>query len=205
MLDRLRRLASAGPDREAPVIVVSGLPRSGTSMLMKMLEAGGVELVTDRIRQPDEDNPLGYFELEKVKELDKSGGKDWIADCRGKAVKVISWLLKDLPAGHAYKVIFMRRRLDEVIASQNKMLDRRGEPVDPANDARMMEAFAGHLAKIDAQLRGRPGFDWLDVDHRRVIEDPHGEAARVAAFLGGGVDVEQMAEAVDPALHRNRA
>src|SRR5512139_2049136 len=108
-----------------PVIIVSGLPRSGTSMLMKMLEAGGVPLVTDGVRTPDEDNPKGYYEVERVKDLANEQDKTWLRQSKGKGLKVISYLLKSLPADVNYKVVFIRREIEEVLASQKKMLDRR--------------------------------------------------------------------------------
>src|SRR4026207_1213461 len=110
-----------------PIVIVSGLPRSGTSMMMKMLEAGGLTVMTDAIRQADIDNPRAYCECERVKNLEKETDKSYVREARGKVLKVISFLLKDLPDDNYYRVIFMRRHLDEVIASQNKMLDRRGE------------------------------------------------------------------------------
>jgi hypothetical protein len=186
-----------------PVVVVSGLPRSGTSMMMKMLGAGGLELATDEIRSADEDNPKGYFELEKVKELDKTDRKDWVAEYRGKVIKVISFLLRDLPDDSAYKVIFMRRNLDEVIASQNKMLDRRGESRGD-DDEKMIELYETHLRKVEFLLRGRKNFETLDVDYKQALEKPREHAERVRRFLGVPLDVGRMAEVVDPDLYRNR-
>ena len=110
-----------------PVVIVSGLPRSGTSMAMKMLEAGGMELVVDNIRSADEDNPKGYYEDERVKDLAETVDKEWLREARGKVIKVVSSLLNYLPKGNTYKVVFMRRNLHEVLASQTKMLDRRDE------------------------------------------------------------------------------
>ncbi len=188
-----------------PIVVVSGLPRSGTSMMMKMLLAAGLEIVTDEIRAADEDNPKGYFELERVKDLDKSGDKTWLKAHRGKVVKVISFLLKDLPDDNAYKVVFMRRSLDEVVASQNKMLVRRGEPTDPASDAEMIERYRTHLRRTEALIGGRKNFRWLDVSYNEILGDPRGPAERVARFLGGRLSVDRMVEAVDASLYRNRA
>src|SRR6185369_5935200 len=117
-----------------PVIIVSGLPRSGTSMMMSMLVAGGIKAMTDSIRTADEDNPKGYFELEKVKELEKD--HLWLSDAAGKAIKIISALLKHLPREYPYKTIFMRREMKEILASQRQMLIRRGEATDTISDAR---------------------------------------------------------------------
>src|ERR1700704_756589 len=111
-----------------PIVVVSGLPRSGTSMAMKMLQAGGLPLLTDDARPADDSNPDGYFEFELVKQLDKSGDLAWLRNARGKGVKVISWLVTWLPESYDYRVIFMQRDLEEVVASQNAMLLQRGEP-----------------------------------------------------------------------------
>jgi hypothetical protein len=186
------------------IIVVSGLPRSGTSMMMKMLQAGGMELAADDIRTADEDNPKGYFEYERVKELDKQAEKAWIGEFRGKAIKIISFLLRDLPADYHYKVIFMRRHLEEVIASQNKMLVRRGEPTDEAHDAKMIQSYRIHLRKVGFMLANESHFSFLDVDYRDVLERPGEHAARIRRFLGQDLDVARMAEAVDRQLYRNR-
>lgn len=127
-----------------PVIVVSGLPRSGTSMMMKMLAAGGVSLLTDHIREADSDNPQGYYEFERVKKLDK-GDTAWVAEAQGQAVKIISQLLKHLPATYDYKVIFMRRHMDEVLASQQKMLLNRGEDTAAVSEETLAQLFEVHL------------------------------------------------------------
>jgi hypothetical protein len=182
---------------------VSGLPRSGTSMTMQMLEAGGMEILSDEIRAPDESNPVGYHELEKVKELDKAGDASWLGAAKGKAVKVISYLLPHLPDTLNYKVIFMHRDLDEIIASQNKMLVLRGEPQE-GSDERTRELFEGHLWKANRLLARRSCFDAFEVSHRDVIDDPKEQANRINAFLGGGLDVEPMAAVVDERLYRNR-
>src|SRR5919108_5001430 len=142
-----------------PIIVVSGLPRSGTSMAMKMLHAGGLEVVTDGLREADDSNPKGYFELEAVKELDKDGDTAWLRDARGKAVKIISFLLTFLPDEHDYRVVFMQRDLHEVLASQNKMLLQRSErPGTPDEDAQMRQHYEKHLAKVHRFLASRRCF-----------------------------------------------
>ena len=186
-----------------PIVVVSGLPRSGTSMLMRMLAAGGLPVVTDGERAADEDNPLGYFEVERVKELGSGDDSRWLAEARGKAVKVISFLLSKLPAGHDYRVVFLQRSLPEVLASQKKMLARRGE-ASSTSDERMAELFEEHLREVRALLRDDARFEALDVAYADVIADPAGEARRIARFLAAGLDVERMTAAVDPALYRNR-
>ena len=196
---KLYRRLRFGP----PIIVVSGLPRSGTSMMMRMLRAGGLELVADEVRTADHSNPEGYFELEQVKTLDKTDRHPWLVDCRGRAVKIISFLLPYLPEGHNYRVIFMRRDLREVIASQNTMLTSRSESVGP-DRAILTGQLQDDLSRVERVLRGRRCFEVLDVSYNQAVADPSGEAARVARFLGGGLDVRAMAAAVNPALHRNR-
>jgi hypothetical protein len=186
------------------IVVVSGLPRSGTSMAMKMLQAGGLELVTDEERVADEDNPKGYFEDERVKDLAEMEDKGWLRSARGRVIKVVSSLLQHLPAENSYKVVFMRRNLHEVLASQAKMLDRRGESSDTADDA-MLKMYGEHLEKVGFQLRFRRNFETLYVAYREVLENPVDEARKINAFFGGRLDERAMAEVVDPNLYRNRA
>ncbi len=187
-----------------PIVVVSGLPRSGTSMAMRMLEAGGCATVADGVRTADDDNPRGYFEDERVKDLAGMEDRRWLRAARGRAIKVISQLLKELPADNNYRVVFMRRHLDEVLASQRKMLERRGETSD-TDDARMLELYRDHLEKVEIMLRLKAQFEVIYLDYRSVVESPRDEAARLARFLGGGLDVERMVSAVEAQLYRNRA
>jgi hypothetical protein len=185
------------------IVVVSGLPRSGTSMAMKMLEAGGMSLVTDGIRTANEDNPKGYFEFEPVKELDKQKDKSWLGQARGKVIKIISFLLKDLPSTNNYKILFINRNLYEVVASQNKMLVRRGESTD-MNDARALEVFEEHLSRVRSLLEHRSDFEVLEIHYTKVLENPLEQARRIDRFLDGRLDTEKMAGAVDESLYRNR-
>jgi hypothetical protein len=185
------------------VTVVSGLPRSGTSMMMKMLDAGGVPIMTDSIRTADIDNPKGYFEYERVKDLEKETDKSYIRQGRGKALKVISFLLKDLPDDNFYRVIFMRRHLDEVISSQNRMLDRRGEESIDEREI-MAEAYRNHLAAVKILVRKRPNFEMLEFRYDEAVGDPRKAAAGVNAFLGGKLDEKAMVGVVDAELYRNR-
>ncbi len=186
-----------------PIVVVSGLPRSGTSMAMKMLEAGGMQIVTDGEREADVDNPRGYYEDERVKDLAKATDKSWLWASRGRAVKVISFLLKDLPPNLNYKVIFIRRDLSEVLASQRKMLDRRGE-TDETPDERMLELWQDQLWRANYLLRHGPQFEWVEIGYRDALQDPAAAAARISALVDG-LDERAMAGVVDPALYRNRA
>jgi len=187
-----------------PIVVVSGLPRSGTSMVMKMLEAGGLPVMTDGIRGADEDNPKGYYEVERVKNLAQEQDKAWLAEARGKVVKVISFLLKSLPPQFNYRVVFIRREMEEVLASQRKMLARRGETEATAPE-RMKALFEDDLWRARYQLRHRPEFETMEIQYSAVLAQPLEAARRLDGFLGGGLDTEAMAAVVDPQLYRNRA
>ena len=187
-----------------PVVLVSGLPRSGTSMLMQMLEKGGMPIVTDKVRTPDQDNPKGYHEFERIKEIDKTTDKSWLKSYRGQVIKTISFLLQDLPLDLNYQVIFMRRNIEEVLRSQNKMLERNGSSGELVPDDKMRRNYEFHLKKVYYQLEHTPNFKVLYLDYPAVVENPKREAARINAFLGGGLNVEAMAGVVETDLYRNR-
>lgn len=191
----------AHEDRDI-IIVVSGLPRSGTSMMMGVLESAGLRIFADGVRKADADNPKGYFEFERVKKLETDKG--WVPDARGTVIKVISQLLRHLPVGERYRVLFMRRAMAEVLASQREMLLRRGQPADAATDARMTEVFERHLQRTEEWLRAQKNFEVLYVDYNAVLRDAAREMARVNGFFGGELDEKRMVAAVDKALHRQR-
>ncbi|MEO8592225.1 MAG: sulfotransferase [Candidatus Solibacter sp.] len=184
------------------ITIVSGLPRSGTSMMMKMLESGGIPPVTDDFRKADDDNPNGYFEYEPVKRLRQESS--WVETACNKALKVIYVFLYDLPPGQRYKVIFMRRNLEDVVASQKAMLRHRQE-ADRMTDDQLMTTFAGQLARLDDWIRRQPDFTIRYVDYDDVVADPYRASAEVAAFLDTTLDVPAMARSVHPELHRNRS
>jgi len=173
-------------------------------MAMQMLAAAGVSVVTDGIRQAGEDNPKGYFEDERVKDLHKENeDRSWLRDARGKAIKIISFLLKDLPETNNYKVIFLKRALPEVLASQKKMLERQNE-VDESGDDRMLELWENHLWRVSYLLKHADQFESLEIAYSDVIGDPLREARRIRDFLELKADPETMAAAVDESLYRNR-
>ena len=161
-----------------PVVIVSGLPRSGTSMLMKMLEAGGMPIMSDGRRGADVDNPKGYFEHERVKDLEKETDKSYLREGRGKALKVISFLIRFLPDENRYKVIFMRRDLDEVLDSQDKMIARLGTADAAAEREAMKEAYRNDIVRSRLHCRKRPNFALIEISSAATVEDP---AATVAA------------------------
>lgn len=184
------------------ITVVSGLPRSGTSMMMRMLAAGGLPVLTDNQRAADDDNPLGYFEDERIKRLAKDNS--WLGEARGKVIKVVSPLLKHLVPEYRYRIIFLQRDMAEVLKSQRQMLIRRGEPTDKISDEEMAAAYRKHLADVEAWLAKQPNMDVLYVKYREVVESPTEHAEMIARFLGDKLDTAKMAAAVDRNLYRNR-
>lgn len=200
ILERLRPRASQGE----PIVVVSGLPRSGTSMMMRMLEAGGVPVMTDGERTADIDNPKGYFEYERIKDLERETDKSYLRAGRGKAVKVISFLIRFLPDDNDYRVIFMRRDLDEVLDSQDKMIQRLGTADADAEREAMKEAYRNDIVRTRLWCRNRRNFELLEVQYAATVRDPASTARLVNEFLGGRLDEDAMREAVDASLYRNR-
>jgi hypothetical protein len=198
----LRRLIRSWRYGE-PVIVVSGLPRSGTSMLMSMLQAGGVPVLSDSLRVADADNPHGYFELDRVKRLAEEPDRSWVRQARGKALKVISHLLKELPPDNFYRVVFAQRDLEEIVASQNAMLRRLGT-MNPVDDHKALDLYRRHLVNVKLLMRTRPNFEMLTVPYVQAVREPLTVAGHIAGFLGGRLDVARMAGVVDPQLYRNR-
>jgi hypothetical protein len=185
------------------ITIVSGLPRSGTSMMMKILEAGGMQIFTDNLRVADEDNPKGYYELEQVKAL-KDGDDAWLKDAPGKVVKVISSLLEYLPSSYKYKIVFMRREIAEILASQKQMLIRRGEPSE-GDDQKMAETFQEHLKRVRVWLANQPNMETLYVDYNALMGDPDPQIEAVAEFLGLEENLEAMLAVPDKKLYRQKA
>jgi hypothetical protein len=184
-------------------VIVSGLPRSGTSMMMQMLHAGGMEVLSDGQRAADEDNPKGYFEFEAVKKTRED--PSWLAGSEGKAVKMVYKLLYDLPlTGRKYKVIFMRRETAEVIRSQNIMLQRHGKDAGGLDPAKLEEIFRAQIAQVIEWLDGQPAFEYLVMDYNLMLQDPEPHLARLNHFLGMQLETCAMRQVVDPKLYRNR-
>lgn len=185
------------------VTVVSGLPRSGTSLMMQILAAGGMQIVTDQERSADQDNPKGYYELERVKKL-QDGDSAWVKGAEGKAVKVISYLLESLPPGYTYKILFMQREMAEILASQRQMLARRGELGGPVDDAQMARLFEKHLESIQAWLAKQKNLQVLYVPYTDLVRQPEAQIKALATFLAVPLDTEAMLAVPDPALYRNK-
>ena len=184
------------------IVIVSGLPRSGTSLMMQMLQAGGMPLLIDDHRPADADNPNGYWEYKPVKRLQQDNS--WVHQAEGKAVKVVSALLQYLPPPYTYKIIFMQRPMQEVLASQAVMLERRGAQGGKADDQTLGTVFAQHLDRTERWLAMQKHMTVLPVHYHETITDPAATATRVAQFLDLPLAVKAMARAVDPRLHRQR-
>lgn len=188
---------------EIMITIVSGLPRSGTSLMMQMLVAGGMAPLSDGERVADVDNPKGYLEWERIKTLPKDPG--CIAEAEGKVVKVISQLLLALPAGHEYRVVFMQRPLAEVLKSQDEMLKRRGTYKDGMKPEVISAAFEKHLRDVYAWLDGKPYVKALRLPYHEALAKPKETAAQVVEFLGMPLNIDAMVAQVDGSLYRNRA
>ncbi len=184
------------------ITVVSGLPRSGTSMMMQMLHTGGLPCITDELREADISNPKGYFEFEKVKGLRTDNS--WLPEAKGKAIKIISHLLPYLPPELDYKIVFMERNLDEVLASQRKMLENQGLSGGDPSDKRLSQIFAKQLYQVKKMLDDRQ-ISTLFVDYRDVLEDPAEISAKLQAFLGKNLDQQAMKDVVDNNLYHQRS
>ncbi len=186
------------------ITVVSGIPRSGTSMMMQMLGAGGMPLLVDGARPADEDNPEGYFEFEPVARL--ALDSSWLKLARGRAVKVISQFLLGLPVSGAYSydVVFMSRNVDQVMASQRRMMQRRGTYRPELLDERTPSRFAAHCELVIGWLNDHPCFNWVAIDYGEALLDPMSVAVRVNRLLGGGLDVAAMVRVPTANLSHHR-
>lgn len=184
------------------VTIVSGLPRSGTSMMMRMLEAGGMPVLIDNIRTADPDNPRGYYEFEAVKQT--KSDPSWLDSAPGKAVKMVYRLLYDLPNTYEYRVLFMRRNLDEVLASQRVMLERSGEAGADVTDEQIANLFRSQLEKFEVWVQSQSNFKILEVNYNDMLADPQRHLKDANAFLDSVLDTQAMSAVIDPALYRNR-
>jgi hypothetical protein len=185
------------------ITIVSGLPRSGTSLMMQMLSAGGMPVLTDRQRVADEDNPNGYWELEAVKNTRTSN--DWLREAQGKAVKMVHLLLADLPlGGYFYHVLLMKRRMAEVLASQRAMLQRLGKSGAALSEEQLSQVFLGQMERVENWLKAQPCFAVLPVDYNALVANPMPHAAAINDFLDRALDPGKMIQAVNPRLYRQR-
>lgn len=170
--------------------------------MMQMVDKGGIPALTDKIRAADEDNPKGYYEFEPVKKTKED--PSWLAEARGKVVKMVYRLLYDLPTDHRYRIVFTRRKLEEVIASQNVMLDRQSKEGGGLSDDKLLDVFRAELERAYQWIDEQPNFEVLYVDYNEMINDPAAQVAKINDFLGGGLDTDAMMNVVDPSLYRQR-
>jgi hypothetical protein len=171
-------------------------------MMMQMIAAGGIPPLVDHIREADRDNPRGYYEFERVKQVKEDQG--WLEEAQGKVVKMVYRLLYDLPPAYQYRVVFMRRDLDEVIASQEEMLRRLGKESSGLDKARLAEIYQRQLAEVIVWLQSQPNFSMLSVIHRDVLDDPERVIHALDGFLGGQLNTGAMLRVPDTSLYRQR-
>ncbi len=188
--------------REKPIVIVSGLPRSGTSMMMQIVTAGGIPPLTDNIRKADEDNPKGYYEFEAVKKTKQDPA--WLEEAPGRVVKMVHLLLYDLPPDRRYHVVYTERRIEEVIASQNRMLERMGKAGGDVSDGQAARIFAKQIEDLKSWLARQENFKVLYVDYNELVRGNRDMIDRIDDFLGGGLDREAMFRVIDPKLYRQR-
>ena len=174
-------------------------------MMMRMLETGGLPVITDHLRMPDESNPKGYYEFERVKQL-QEGNAEWISEGKGKVIKIISSLLEHLPPEHQYRIVFMRRNMDEILASQREMLLRRGEPTDRISDRDLANFYQNHLARVTEWLAQQPNLKVIYLHYNQILENPHAPIAQLCQFLHPfTLAPDKMLSVVESSLYRQRA
>ena len=201
-MNKLFSRSDKNTNGKQPIIIVSGLPRSGTSMMMRMLAEGGLPIITDELRRADDDNPNGYFELEVVRQL-KEGDSAWLREMNGRGVKVISALLEYLPEEYQYKIIFMERDSRENLASQKKMLDHRGQ-TSKLSDEEMEQQFQTHLAAMKPWLVRQPNMEVLYVNYNALMSEPESYCEEIVNFLDIPLNQSRMLAVPDRQLYRNR-
>lgn len=182
--------------------IVSGLPRSGTSMMMRMLEAGGMEALTDHVRTANQENPAGFYEYEPVKRT--KDDPSWVEPSLGKAVKMVYQLVYDMPKSQSYRVLCMRRNMDEILASQRAMLMRSGHNPDEVSDDQISRLFNKALVQFESWVQTQPNIQMIMVSYNAIQQDPRAELGRLCEFLDGRLDLDAMVSIVDPKLYRNR-
>lgn len=181
------------------IVVVSGLPRSGTSLMMQMLQSGGIEVLTDSNRKADVSNPKGYLEYKPVMALHKDNS--WLNIAQNKSIKIVAPLLKFLDPKYRYKVIFMTRDLSEVVKSQQKMI---GKDIDTL-PVKLFEAYKRQLQQVETWKEKEPSVEFIYIDYKDAIYNTERTVKKVASFVGKQLNTEAMQSCVDKNLHRNKA
>lgn len=188
---------------ENQIIIVSGLPRSGTSMMMNILNSGGVPALIDNIRKSDKDNPKGYWEFESVKNL-INGEYSWLDQSKGKCVKVISYLLTYLPENYSYKVIFLERDLSEILKSQQIMMTQNQNMISNQDDEKISTIFKKHLESAKDFLQSNRQFETYYANYNKILDSPKKEIEKLNQFLNGRLDASKTMDVIDRTLYRNR-
>lgn len=194
--------ATGASSCEPFITVVSGLPRSGTSLMMRMLNAGGIPALCDDSRTPDADNPNGYYEFQDVKSIEAYD--QWIERAPGHAVKMVYSLLKHLPVDREYRVIFMRRHTDEILASQRAMLERNGITVEISDD-QLKAAFERELRQFYAWLPSQTHLKLINVSYNELLSRPDSTISHINSHLNFSLNTDAMTQVIDSNLYRNRA
>jgi len=185
------------------ITIVSGVPRSGTSLAMHMLQAGGIPALTDGKRPADEHNPQGYFEYDAVKRL--AVDSSWVPLlARGKSLKVIYRLLQHLPSNIGYRVLFMERDWHEVVASQKTMLEARRDPAANQPEAKLIATMSSEVVAAKAWMEKQANMRVLSLPYAALVAEPLDFANAMSEFLGGGLNVAAMCGVVDARLYRHR-
>jgi len=196
--------AVSDKNRRAEIIVVSGLPRSDTSMMMEMLKAGGIQSLTDNLREADIDNPRGYFEYERVKKL-PGGNNAWLSDAIGKAVKIIAPLLPYLPDNYTYIVIFMKRNMEEILSSQRVMLQRKGQDTQDEIEEKIKNLYNENLKSVIKFMNNHTNFSYMFCNYNEILGSPQQCIEQILSFLDLQLDIKEMVKVVEPTLYRQRA
>lgn len=184
------------------IIIVSGLPRSGTSMMMQLLEAGGMQIFTDNLRAADDNNKKGYYEHEAVKIIHKD--ISWMKNAVGKTIKIVSHLLPNLPLRYKYKIIYMERDLNEVITSQNKMLQNLGKLPQNATHFNIETSFKQNDEKIKNWMSEKRNIDVIFMDYNKIVENAEEYIGRLNNFFSGKLNTQNMMNVIDKNLYRSK-
>lgn len=185
------------------ITIVSGLPRSGTSLMMQMLERGGMNILTDSFRKADNDNLRGYYEYEKVKSLQKDNS--WMGEAEDRAVKIIVQLLRFIHPDHDYSVIFMVRPIKEIISSQSKMLENLGQQGADLSLELLEKTFSRQVDRAQKWLSVNKKIHTIYMYYPEILNQPEDQAAKIKEFLGIELDTLSMASAVDISLWHQRS
>jgi tetratricopeptide (TPR) repeat protein len=184
--------------RKDQIVIVSGLPRSGTSLMMQMLHKGGIEVLTDHDRKADESNPKGYFEYNPVMSIHKDNF--WLGEAKNKSVKVVAPLLKFLSPEYRYKVIFMNRDLTEIIKSQQKMIGKNPDVLP----FKLFEAFNKQLDQVEIWKQKEPGVELMYLNYKDVLDNTDDVINKLSSFIGLDLNASEMIGCVDKTLYRNK-